>query len=278
MLAKYIKTGTIITTILMLETASYAYPVQVCDGKVCQPLTYFESTAVIDEFVQLFQSGGNQILLCQADPEQKKCLDKPLTFSGRTNLMQVDFQIPFIRVLQKERVKNSLIFALDYQIQANEMYPLCSVSASHLNLFPRGEIQLTSSPFACRMTELGETSIAVQFQLDYVNLGTGWLGASYYATASGDTVGEGSGYVLMHVSDERSIELERIKPYDPKNVPEPITYEKNPQKELTEWYPEETRSDLKERGLVDWNVDWKNAWNKIKEKALKVIYLEPLND
>ena len=279
MILKNIKAGTFFTTVLMLGTVSYAYPVQVCDNRVCQPLTYFESKKVMDELALLFQNGRNQILLCQAEPGQKKCQDdKPLTFSGHTNLMNVDFQIPFIRVLQKERKKNSLILALNYQIRANEMYPECSVSASNLTVFPKGEIQMTSSPFACRMTDLGNTSISLQFQLDYINFKTGWLGANYYASSSGDTVGEASGYVLLHVSEGRSIELERAKPYDPRNVPEPVVYDDDPQKELTEWYPQGQRSDLRGGKLFDWDINWKDTWTKFKDKALKIIYLEPLDD
>jgi len=238
---------------------------QICNQEVCQPITYFEQQQVLEKLTLMFKKNANQVLMCSADSVAKKFLNHPLTFSGQTNMMQVDFQVPFVRILQKERLENGLALALDYQIKANEKYPACSASISHFTLFPKGEIILTSPSFECQATELGKTLLAFQFKIDYINFETGWLGAFYEASTSGDVLGEGSGYVMMQVSSERSIQLKRRQP----------TYDEN----RTRFRSEMGRENSAQGKLTDWDWDHiREKWNNFKEKALKIIYLEPMDD
>ena len=257
------KIGIVFSALLMKGMVGYATVAQICDTEVCQPVTYFEQQSVIEKLTAMFKNNTNQILICAADSSTKKCLNQPLMFDGRTNMMQVDFQVPFIRILQKERLENGLSLALDYQIKANEKYPKCSACVSQFTLFPKGEIILTSPSFECQATELGDTSLAFQFKIDYIDFEAGWLGASYEASSSGDVLGEGTGYVMMQVSAERAIELKRRQPGSNEDKIRPV-----PAKEYT---PAESGK------LVDWDKEnIKEKWNNFKEKFLKILYLEPL--
>ncbi|MGN0919615.1 MAG: hypothetical protein ACI4OR_02505 [Alphaproteobacteria bacterium] len=272
MLFNQFKIKILFVALLMTGITAHAAAVQICNEEICQPITSFEQQQVMEKLVAMFQNKTNQILICAADPFQKRCLNQPLTFQGQTNLMHVDFQVPFVRVLQKERLENALVLTLNYQVKANEKYPLCSASVSHFTLFPKGEIELTSPSFECHATELGNTFLAFQFKIDYINFETGWLGGRYKVSSSGDVLGQGSGYVMMQVSAERTIQLKRRQPVD--------------SLETTGNYPGHFRSDFSDDSpsssagkMVDW--DWDNIkekWTHFKEKALKVIYLEPIDD
>ena len=260
-----IKAVLFFVALFMKGTVGAAGIVQICNQEMCQPITYFEQQQVLEKLTLMFKKNADQILICAADSVAKKCLDHPLTFSGQTNMMHVDFQLPFIRILQKERLENGLALALDYQIKANEKYPVCSASVSHFTLFPKGDIVLTSPSFECQATELGKTLLAFQFKIDYVNFETGWVGAFYEASSSGDVLGEGSGYVMMQVSSERSIQLKRRQP----------TYDEN----RTRFRSATGREDSAQGKLVDWDQDnLKEKWNRFKEKFLKILYLEPMDD
>ena len=257
------KIGLFFITLLMKGVVGHASIVQICNTEVCQPITYFEQNQVMEKLVAMFKNNTNQILICAANPSLKQCLNQPLMFDGQTNMMRVDFQVPFIRILQKERLESALSLALDYQVRANDKYPVCSTSVSHFSLFPSGEIRLVSPSFECRATELGNTFLALQFKIDYINFETGWLGATYEVSSSGDVLGEGSGYVMMRLSAERSIQLRRKQP--------------NYSEDRTRNRPANFQSDNASGKITDW--DWDNIkekWSNFKEKALKIIYLEPL--
>ena len=109
-----------ITTIAVLTIVSMgaydacAEPAKVCYEDFCLPITHFRQDQVMEKLITVFKE-SDRILICQADKNQKKCQDKPLTFSGHTNLMHVYFEVPFIRILQKGRQDHSLDLMLDYQ-------------------------------------------------------------------------------------------------------------------------------------------------------------------
>lgn len=261
------KSGIIFAALLIKGTVGYASVAQICNQEICQPITSFEQESVLKKLTEMFKNNANQILVCSADASTKKCLNQPLTFNGQTNMLQVVFQVPFIRILQKERLENGFSLFLDYQLKANEKYPKCSPKVSHFTLFPKGEIRLTSPSFECHATELGNTFLAFQFRIDYINFDTGWLGASFEASSSGDVIGGGSGYVMMQLSSERSIQLKRLQPID-----DGYHIDRD---HLSGAYT----SSHEAGKLVDWDKEnIKDKWNSFKEKFLKILYLEPIDD
>ncbi len=267
------KKGIIFGALLLLSTSSIA-GMTICNKYACQPSKKYDSAEILDALGQVFSGKQKELVLCEADPYTKTCLgDTPIVFSGQTNWMSVQFQIPFIRILQVQPSNDSLQLLLDYQIQANQYYPSCKPANSTLSfsVSDQEDYLLDSPDFNCQMTELGETNVKMHFTVDYMNLDKGYLGASYHSMVKGDVLGGGTGYVLMKISDQRSIEL-------PRPIPTDFVSEKG--------YHLDTASSRSYQGypgqepkLVDW--DWDNIkekWNNFKTKFLKILYLEPLDD
>ena len=256
-------------TLLLFSVSSQAEFV-VCNKYSCQPMSKYDPKEVIEVFAQTFSGGPKELSFCEANKENKTCSENPITFEGKTNFISVQFRIPFARILQIWPERENIRLLMDYQIQANQYYPVCSPASSSLTLSvtDQGDFLLNSPNFDCRMTELGQTKVTMDFTIDYLNLDTGVIGATYQSLVKGDVLGGGTGYVLMHVSNQRSIKM-------PRPVPTDFVSENGYYVGLDGNGQLGHRGS--ESGLVDW--DWagiKKKWNNFKTKFLKILYLEPL--
>ena len=269
---KMMKKGIIFGALLLLSTSLQA-EMLICNKFSCQPSKSYDANEVLNVVGQMLYGGQKEFAFCEADQYDKTCADRPITFSGRTNLMSVQFQIPFVRVLQVGLGEGGLQMLLDYQLQANQYYPLCQPVVSSLNppISNRGDFTLNSPEFECRITELGSSRMNIRFALDYMNVDKGEFGGTYQTSVKGEVLGGGSGYALLKLSDKRSVEMPRPKPTD--FVSEDGYHLNTTPSGLYQGHPE------KEAKLVDW--DWDNIkekWNNFSTKFMKILYLEPLDD
>ena len=262
------KKGLIFGTLLLLSAYSHA-GMTICNKYSCQPARAYDSQEILNALAQTFFGEQKELVFCEANEQDKTCENRPITFMGQTNLMSVQFQIPFVRILQLSVTDDALQLLLDYQLQANQYYPTCSSVNSTLtfSVSNQGDFLLTTPDFNCRVTELGNTTLGLRFTLDYLDLDKGVIGAKYQSTAKGDVLGGGTGYTLMKLSKLRSIEMPRPLPTE---FVSEDGYRMNAQGQV------HGRRVLG-NGLVDWDLDnIKVKWNSFKEKFLKILYLEPL--
>lgn len=266
------KKGIIFGALLLLSTSLQA-EMLICNRFSCQPSKSYDAQEILDAVGQMLYGGQKEIVLCEADQYNKTCLDQPITFSGRTNLMAVQFKIPFIRILQVNSDQGALQMQLDYQLLANQYYPVCKLANSTLSYSTssQGDFVLNSPEFECQITELGSSKMNVRFTLDYMNIDEGVFGGTYQTTVKGDILAGGSGYALLQLSDKRSVKMPRPKPLD--FVSEDGYHLNTTPSRLYQGHPE------KDPKLVDW--DWDNIkekWNSFSAKFMKILYLEPLDD
>ena len=265
---KTVKLGLIFVLGLFLSTVVQASGVTLCLQKNCQSMTNYKTEEIIAQLNEMFSGDQREILFCAADEQTNRCLNKPISFLGYSNLMQVDFQILFARLNHVKKNANSLEMSLDYQIKANQYYPRCIASDSFLTLSTswNGGLRLLSPLFDCRITELGMTQLFFQFDVDYVNLDTGYFGGFYRVFSRGDVLSpENKGYALFRLTNSRHIEQERLLP---QNVPGISNVNRRTLSQTS-------KGDT----IFGWTSDeWAEKWNKFKETALKIIYLEPLDD
>ena len=243
--------------------------VNICHKNGCQMMSSYQPSQVMEALSGMFPSDARQIVFCEADPNTKVCRGQPLSFLGRSNLMHTTFQIPFARIEQKKKDNLAVQLVLDYQLKVNQFYPECtpSPSALSLGLSWGGDIRMVSPKFECRIMELGNTYVTLDFQVDYLDLERNRLGAYYKAVVEGDILAGGSGYVVMQPSTKRAPEIKRLQPTDLGVAPEQYTSEVLYQ------------SQDNDKSIVDWDLeDWKKAWNSFTDKFWKVLYLEPLDD
>ena len=247
------KTGILFSFVLLTGISAHAATV-ICYDNSCKPITNYSPQQISSQLEEMFRKGAKEFLFCEADKQTKKCQNRPISFPARTNLTYINVQVPFVRISQVKRQNMDLKMVLDYQIRANEYYPPCSGSYSSLALGTvwGGDLQLTSSPFNCQMTDMGTTQVAFQFNLDYVDLNLGRFGGTYQVSVRGDVLGNGSGYALLQFNEKRSLEKERPLPTDFVG--------------REGYIGGKVSSDDKSGKLIDWDMDHvKEKWNSFKE-------------
>lgn len=265
------KKGIIFGALLLLATSLQA-KMLVCNRYSCQSSQSYDTQEIMNVVGQMLYGKQKELVFCEADSSSKTCMDKPITFSGRTNLMAVQFEVPFVRVLQVGARQGALELLLDYQLQANQYYPVCKsvLSTFSYSTSSQGDFVLNSPEFNCLITELGSSQMSIRFTLDYMNIDTGVFGGTYQAIVKGEVLGGGSGYALLQLSDKRSIEM-------PRPIPTDFVFEDGGIG-TTSSRLRQKNSD-KEAKLVDW--DWDNIrekWDNFSTKFMKILYLEPLDD
>ena len=264
----------IVFVLFLLASVSSEAGMTICNKYSCENASSYDPQEVLDALSQVFSNNKKQLVFCSANEQTKQCNNQPITFGGRTNLMSVEFAIPFARIYQVQPENDALQLVLDYQVQTNRYYPICSPSNTtlSLSLSNQGDFLLDSSNFDCRITDLGDTKMGIRFILDYLDLGKGRLGGKYQAAVRGSVVGGGRGYAVLQLSDQREIELvRRVPTAGGTNYPQ----EEMPALDADAAYG----TPGGESKLVDW--DWNNIkskWSNFKTKFMKILYLEPLDD
>lgn len=207
------KKGIIFGVVLLLSISLQA-KMLICDSSSCQSMKSQDVSQVLDAVKKTFSGGQKEMVFCEADQYSKSCTNQPITFSGRTNLMGVHFQIPFVRILYVKSEKDTLQMLLDYQVRANQYYPVCKPVNSVLNYSKEnfGNFILSSFDFECQVTELGTSKMNVHFIFDYMDVDKGVLGGVYQFTINGDVHAKKTGYALLQITKMREIIASRITP------------------------------------------------------------------
>ena len=266
------KKGIIFGALLLLSTSLQA-KMLICNRYSCQSSQSYDTQEILNAVGQMLYGTQKELILCEADPNSKTCMDQPVTFSGRTNLMAVQFKVPFVRVLQVGSNQGALQLLLDYQLQANQYYPVCQpvVSSFSYSTSTQGDFVLNSPEFNCQITELGASKMNIRFTLDYMNIDAGVLGGTYQTTVKGEVLGGGTGYALLQLSDKRAVEMPRPTPTE--FTSDDGYYIGTGSSRLRQ------KNSNKDAKLVDW--DWDNIrekWDSFSTKFMKILYLEPLDD
>ena len=270
---KTIKIGSIFAVALL--TANFARAdVAICYQQECHSMVTYNQQQVMEQLKEIFSADKHALLFCESSTKNRKCLEKPISFSGRTRKVAINFQIPFARVSQIKPKDNSIEMILDYQIKANQYYPLCVAPQSSLDLIDTwgGALRLVSPDFKCRLTELGTTQMGLKFDVDYINLDQGVFGGTYKINVYGDAVAESSGYALFQLTDDRVVEMPR--PVLGK-VPTEGLAVNNPKPDLVVERKDSERSSKDSTSSTTSDSESKSWWESFKDKFLKILYLEP---
>ena len=283
MFMKIIKTGSVLGCVLFLTTVANA-GVSICYQEECHPMVTYNQQQVMAQLKEIFINDKHALLFCESDSKDRKCSGDPISFAGHSRVMEIDFQIPFARVSQIKQKDNSIEMVLDYQVKANQFYPLCVAPQSSLNLIDSwgGALQLVSPSFKCRLTDLGTTQMELKFDVDYINLDRGVFGGTYRVNVYGDVVAEKSGYVLFQLTNERVVEMPR--PVLGKAPSEELTVKSNMETDVAIDdmklnVEEEISTPVQENPPAESTpTNWGAKWDSFKKRFLKILYLEPLDD
>ncbi len=146
---------------------------------------------------------NRRVLLCDADPSVKVCLNDGIEFNVQAGVAGSLVTIPSARVIDTKPSDqpSTLTFILDYKINVNDTYPECQASLNELVVSSPDKITVEAPGFECRFTANGVTAVNATYSIDYIDFDYGILGA-YYTFGVGQTSrGGGTGYALLRFSE-----------------------------------------------------------------------------
>ena len=159
---------------------------------------------------------GQEVTLCEADPTQHKCIQKGIAFPVQSKTIQTTIKIGQAQIVDAKPVKdtaNGVDIILDYHVRAGETFPRCQTSLTRIGIASATDVKMMSPQFNCRLTETGKTTFSIVYNIEYLDMDTGTIGAFYTVDANNALNGSNGGYILMQLKKGLEIEAGEIFPY-----------------------------------------------------------------
>lgn len=184
----------------------------------------------------MFDSNARQkALVCQADANTHACTEEfvslPVTVGVTPAYMYIDdVKITDVSISQENTAAMNLI--LNWGISYNGQIPVCRPSKTLLYAKNVNNVIIQDNGYTCKMTTIGTTTVQTMFAVDYIDLDYGYIGGFYSIGLSGPAHGGGSGYMILRLPNDISIDSKDFalpkKPEEPRPFSAP-TYKADPE-------------------------------------------------
>lgn len=179
----------------------------ICRDKQCAPAQLSKSREYI--FNSLAHIVDNNIdstaLLCEANPQAHVCTNPYLTIPARIGITPAYVYIDSAKIVDASIVKGktALELILAYNLSYNGQSPnVCKPDTATMYVKSNNDIVLNGNGFACNMTSVGQTTIKVLFDIDFIDLDYGYIGGYYSIGLSGPATGGGNGYGIFRLQND----------------------------------------------------------------------------
>ena len=175
----------------------------VCRSRQCAPAKLSMSKEYLfNSLLHLLENNTyKKVLLCQADPTSKTCLENYITLPITAGITPTHAYIDHVKLTDVIIGKNTnrLNLVLNYNLTYGGQTPDCTPAKSMLFARSVNHVVLEDAGYNCKMTSIGQTNIKTIFAIDYVDLDYGYIGGHYSIGFSGPAHGGGSGYMIMRL-------------------------------------------------------------------------------
>ena len=194
-----------------------AASILICKGTQCVPSSSEMGHAyLVNQVNELMKNNkGKNITLCEASPEKYACTEQGFSFPVQSDMIQTDVTVSAARVIDAKPVKDEpgTDLILDYRLKAGDTFPQCQTSLTRLGVASAADVKMMSPQFNCKVTETNKTTFSLTYNVNYLDLDRGIIGAFYSVAANNALQGKKEGYVLMTL--EKGVEMEpgEVFPY-----------------------------------------------------------------
>ncbi len=194
-----------------------AASILICKGTQCVPSSSEMGHAyLVNQMNELMKNNkGKNITLCEASPEKYACTEQGFSFPVQSDMIQTDVTVSAARVIDAKPVKDEpgTDLILDYRLKAGDTFPQCQTSLTRLGVASAADVKIMSPQFNCKVTETNKTTFSLTYNVNYLDLDRGIIGAFYSVAANNALQGKKEGYVLMTL--EKGVEMEpgEVFPY-----------------------------------------------------------------
>ncbi|MBR1841303.1 MAG: hypothetical protein IJ778_04155 [Alphaproteobacteria bacterium] len=203
---------------VIVQQAQYQQPpvkmptsVVICRAKQCAPA----KLSMTKEFIyntllhMLDSNAREKALVCTGNPNTHACTEDfislPVTVGITPAYMYIDdVKIADVSISQQNTMALNLL--LNWNVTYNGQTPTCRPSKTLLYAKNVNNIIMEDDGYSCRMTTIGTTIIKTMFAIDYIDLDYGYIGGFYSIGLSGPAFGGGSGYMILRLPKDVTIE------------------------------------------------------------------------
>lgn len=182
-----------------------------CRAKQCAPTQLSMSKEFIyNTLLHMFDSNAREkALICTGNPNTHACTEDfislPVTVGVTPAYMYVDdVKISDVSVNQQNTMALNLM--LNWNVTYNGQTPTCRPSKTLLYAKNVNNIIMEDDGYSCKMTTIGTTTIKTLFAIDYIDIDYGYIGGFYSIGLSGPAYGGGSGYMILRLPKDISID------------------------------------------------------------------------
>lgn len=253
----------------------------VCRAKQCAPAQLSMSKEYIyNTLLHMLDSNARKkALICAADANTHACTEEyvsmPITVGITPAYLYID-DVKITDVSISRKNTSALDLILNWNISYNGQTPICRPSKTLLYAKNINNVIMEDNGYNCKITTIGTSTVKTLFAIDYIDLDYGYIGGFYSVGLSGPAFGGGSGYMMLRLPEEISMNPKdfQVTKNDPVNIQE-LSPQKNIQQTtaVSSQTSSQVNSTPKENKIAAPNVDTiikynhpAQAYDKAKEK------------
>ena len=182
----------------------------VCRAKQCAPAQETMSKEYIyNTLLHMLDSNARKkALVCAADANTHACTEEyvsmPITVGITPAYLYID-DVKITDVSISRKNTSALDLILNWNISYNGQTPICRPSKTLLYAKNINNVIMEDNGYNCKITTIGTSTVKTLFAIDYIDLDYGYIGGFYSVGLSGPAFGGGSGYMLLRLPEEISM-------------------------------------------------------------------------
>lgn len=191
--------------------------VVVCRSKQCAPAKLSMSKEYIyNTLLHMFDSNARQkALVCAADANTHACTEQyvsiPVTIGVTPGFVYID-DVKIADVSINEQNTMAMNLMLNWGVTDNGQTPVCRPSKTVVFAKNVNNVIMEDGGYDCKMTTIGTSTIRTMFAIDYIDVDFGYIGGFYSIGVSGPAYGGGSGYMILRLPKDISLNPQDFNP------------------------------------------------------------------
>lgn len=183
----------------------------VCRAKQCAPAQAAMSKEYIyNTLLHMLDSNARKrALVCAADANTHACTEEyvsmPITVGITPAYLYID-DVKITDVSISRKNTSALDLILNWNISYNGQTPICRPSKTLLYAKNINNVIMEDNGYACKLTTIGTSTVKTLFAIDYIDLDYNYIGGFYSIGLSGPAFGGGSGYMLLRLPEDISMD------------------------------------------------------------------------
>ncbi len=199
----------------------------VCRNKQCAPSKLSASKEYIyNTLLHMLDSNARKkALICQADSNTHSCIEEyvslPITVGITPAYMYID-DVKLTDVSLSPKNTAALDLILNWGVSYNGQTPTCRPSKTLLYVKNVNNAIMEDNGYQCKMTTIGNSTIKTLFAIDYIDLDYDYIGGFYSIGVSGPAYGGDSGYMIIRLPEDISVDPKDFQPAPKPKAKKPI--------------------------------------------------------